>query len=180
MKKILKTLFDWSGRALQSQHLRTIVLLAFLVVGADVAWGLGIKRNISMTNVSVASNGEFTNNVYSWKANYDNLIEFKDLTSDGTTDLSEYDKIVIMMGTNCNTVGAVTDTSADVSTMCGAVRYCLEKLCYYGRKISLGIILPIRRSDETTNVLPERFQYIKQIAEEFFQKFLIFLVNYFL
>ena len=34
MKKILKTLFDWSGRALQSQHLRTIVLLAFFVVGA--------------------------------------------------------------------------------------------------------------------------------------------------
>ena len=66
MKKILKTLFDWRGRALQSQHLRTIVLLAFLVVGADVAWGLGIKRNISMTNVSVASNGTFTNNVYSW------------------------------------------------------------------------------------------------------------------
>ena len=96
MKKILKTLFDWSGRALQSQHLRTIVLLAFLVVGADVAWGLGIKRNISMTNVNVASNGTFTDNVYSWKDNYDNLIEFKDLTpNDGTTDLSEYDKIVI-------------------------------------------------------------------------------------
>lgn len=49
-----------------------------------------------MTNVSVASKGKFTNNVYSWEANYDNLIEFKDLTpNDGTTDLSEYDKIVI-------------------------------------------------------------------------------------
>ena len=87
--------------------------------------------------------------------------------ADSSGLITEYDKIVIMMGTNCNTVGAVTDTSADVSTMCGAVRYCLEKLCYYGRKISLGIILPIRRSDETTNILPERFQYIKQIAEEF-------------
>ena len=87
--------------------------------------------------------------------------------ADSSGLITEYDKIVIMMGTNCNTVGTVTDTSADVSTMCGAVRYCLEKLCYYGRKISLGIILPIRRSDETTHVLPERFQYIKQIAEEF-------------
>lgn len=49
-----------------------------------------------MTNVVVASNGEFTNYVYSWKDNSNNLIEFKDLTSnDGTTDLSEYDKIVI-------------------------------------------------------------------------------------
>ena len=72
-----------------------------------------------------------------------------------------------MMGTNCNTVGTVDDTSDDVSTMCGAIRYCLEKLCYYGRKISLGIILPFHRYDETTSVLPERFQYIKQIAEEF-------------
>ena len=49
-----------------------------------------------MTNVNVARNGTFTDNVYSWKDNYDNLIEFKDLTpNDGTTDLSEYDKIVI-------------------------------------------------------------------------------------
>lgn len=49
-----------------------------------------------MTNVSVASNGTFTNNVYSWKDNTNNLLEFKDLTpNDGTTDLSEYDKIVI-------------------------------------------------------------------------------------
>lgn len=87
--------------------------------------------------------------------------------ADSSNLITEYDCIVIMMGTNCNTVGGVTDTSADVATMCGAVRYCLEKLCYYGRKISLGIILPIHRSDETTNVLPERFQYIKQISEEF-------------
>lgn len=49
-----------------------------------------------MTNVTVASKGKFTNNVYSWEDNSDNLLEFKDLTSnDGTTDLSEYDKIVI-------------------------------------------------------------------------------------
>ena len=87
--------------------------------------------------------------------------------ADSSKLITEYDTIVIMMGTNCNTVGTVADTSDDVSTMCGAVRYCLEKLCYYGRKISLGIILPIRRSDEKTNDLPERFQYIKQIAEEF-------------
>lgn len=49
-----------------------------------------------MTNVSVATNGTFTDNVYSWKDNTNNLLEFKDLTpNDGTTDLSEYDKIVI-------------------------------------------------------------------------------------
>lgn len=87
--------------------------------------------------------------------------------ADSSKLIQEYDTIVIMMGTNCNTVGSVTDTSDDVSTMCGAVRYCLEKLCYYGRKISLGIILPIHRSDETSSELPERFKYIEQIAKEF-------------
>lgn len=80
--------------------------------------------------------------------------------------ITAYDCIVIMMGTNCTTVGTPEDTSADVSTMCGAVRYCLEKLCYYGRKISLGIIIPFRAEDDGTEVNTE-FQYIEQIAKEF-------------
>lgn len=87
--------------------------------------------------------------------------------------ITEYDAIVIMMGTNCSSVGSPTDTSADVSTMCGAVRYCLEKLCYYGRRIPIGVIIPFtadynyNENSRKDNVLPEKFQYIKQIAEEF-------------
>lgn len=87
--------------------------------------------------------------------------------ADSNKLITEYDGVFIMMGTNCSTVGAVEDTSERVDTMCGAVRYCLEKLCYYGRKIALGVILPVRRSDETGSTLPVRFQHIKQIAEEF-------------
>lgn len=87
--------------------------------------------------------------------------------ADSSKLITEYDCIVIMMGTNCTTVGSLEDTSDDVSTMCGAVRYCMEKLCYYGRKISLGIILPFHRYDETSTTMPERFQLIQEIAKEF-------------
>ena len=80
--------------------------------------------------------------------------------------ITEYDIIVIMMGTNLTNMGTPEDTSDDVSTMCGAVRYCLEKLCYYGRRISLGIIIPFRAEDDGTEVNTE-FQYIEQIAKEY-------------
>ena len=81
--------------------------------------------------------------------------------------ITEYDAIVIMMGTNCSNVGTLEDTSANINTMCGAVRYCLEKLCYYGRHIPIGVILPIHRADETATELPERFQHIEEIAKKF-------------
>lgn len=81
--------------------------------------------------------------------------------------ITEYDCIVIMMGTNLTNMGTPDDTSEDVSTMCGAVRYCLEKLCYYGRRIPIGIILPIKRYDGDVTQIPTQFQYIQSIAAEF-------------
>jgi hypothetical protein len=87
--------------------------------------------------------------------------------------ITEYDVIVFMMGTNCGTVGEPTDKSDNVSTMCGAMRYCMEKMCYYGRRIPIGVIIPftadynMNANSRKDNVLPEKFQYIKQIAEEF-------------
>jgi hypothetical protein len=64
-------------------------------------------------------------------------------------------------------MGTPADKSSDVSTMCGAIRYCLEKLCYFGRRIPIGIILPIKRYDGDTTKIPTAFQYILDIAEEF-------------
>lgn len=87
--------------------------------------------------------------------------------------ITEYDAIIFMMGTNSSAIGEPTDTSDNVSTMCGAMRYCMEKICYYGRKISIGVIIPFtadmnyNANSRKDNVLPEKFQYIKQIAEEF-------------
>lgn len=79
----------------------------------------------------------------------------------------EYDAIVIMMGTNCSNEGALEDTANDVSTMCGAMRYCMEKLCYYGRKIPIGVIIPIRSDGTKGDTMPSRFEKIANIAREF-------------
>lgn len=80
--------------------------------------------------------------------------------------ITEYDTIAIMMGTNCSNEGELSDTSDDVSTLCGAMRYCLEKLCYYGRKISIGVVIPIRSDDSSTD-MPSKFQKIQQIARQY-------------
>lgn len=81
--------------------------------------------------------------------------------------ITQYDCIVIMMGTNMGSLGTPEDTSDNVSTMCGAMRYCMEKLCYYGRQIPIGVIIPIPTSESDVSTLPTKFQYIEQIATEF-------------
>ena len=87
--------------------------------------------------------------------------------ADTSTNLcSDYDMVLIMMGTNLSSLGSVDDTSADVSTMCGAMRYCLEKLVYYYRKSKVGVILPPQRNDGNDAQL-ERNALIQQIAEEY-------------
>lgn len=57
--------------------------------------------------------------------------------------ITEYDVIILMFGTNLFDRGETTDTADNVSTACGAIRYCLQKLCYYGRNIPIGIIIPL-------------------------------------
>lgn len=86
--------------------------------------------------------------------------------ADADTKLcTDYDMVLIMMGTNCSNLGAVTDKSTDVSTMCGAMRYCLEKLVYYYRKSKIGVILPPQRDGDGDN--SARNDIIKQIAGDY-------------
>ena len=86
---------------------------------------------------------------------------------DSSNLLTDYDCIVVMLGTNCTTEGELTDTSADVSTMCGAMKYCMEKLCYYGRQIPIGVIIPIRTDANYSAPveLPSKFRKIEEIAK---------------
>ena len=87
--------------------------------------------------------------------------------ADSETKLcTDYDIIIIMMGTNCGSEGETTDTSSTVTTMCGAMRYCLEKLCYYYRKSSIGVILPAQRDDGNVYQEP-RNEKIKSICAEY-------------
>jgi hypothetical protein len=57
--------------------------------------------------------------------------------------ITEYDAIILMFGTNVYNAGKTTDTADNVATACGAMRYCFQKLCYYGRNIPIGVIIPI-------------------------------------
>lgn len=61
-----------------------------------------------------------------------------------------------MMGTNAyGSVG--TFTNNDVSTIRGAVDYCLKAVAYYGRACEVGVILPWCGHDN--DALKERAQY---------------------
>lgn len=83
-----------------------------------------------------------------------------------TNMCTDYDIITIMMGTNMATMGALTDTSENVETMCGAMRYCLEKLLYYYRSSRIGGIIPPQR--ETINKEQnERNELIRAIYKEY-------------
>ena len=95
MKKILHLFSDPSHSALWSRYLRMLTLIALLAFGSHGVWGLGIKRNVSMTNISLPttdSKGTFENKVYTWSDGSNNLIQLKDLDN---SDLSEYEKIVV-------------------------------------------------------------------------------------
>lgn len=88
------------------------------------------------------------------------------------TLITAWDYVVIMLGTNCYTLGTLADTSSDFDTMCGAMRYCMEKLCYYGRQIKIGVVVPIRNSinynpSATLAEMPTKFQYVQEIARQY-------------
>ena len=55
------------------------------------------------------------------------------------------DIITILMGTNCADEGETTDTSDNLYTMCGAIKYCLENLLREFPTTPIGILLPPQR-----------------------------------
>ena len=87
--------------------------------------------------------------------------------ADSSNLITNCDCIVVMLGTNCGAEGELTDGSSDVSTMCGAMKYCMEKLCYYGRQIPIGVIIPIRTDSSYSAPveLPTKFQKVLEIAK---------------
>lgn len=94
-------------------------------------------------------------------------IILRDGVSAGATRLeSNVDYYVYMLGTNMYTLGTPSDPASNVSTMCGAMRYCLQKMCWFGRNKIIGGILPFRNEDSGT-AEPQKNQYMRQIYQEF-------------
>ena len=79
---------------------------------------------------------------------------------------NDYDIITIMMGTNCDTKGNVSDNSQNVQTMCGAIRYCLEKLLYYYRTSRIGVIIPPQRAEINVEQ-NQRNELIRELCKEY-------------
>lgn len=79
---------------------------------------------------------------------------------------TDYDIVTVMMGTNCNVVGTINDAPTQVETMCGATKYCLQKLCYYYRKSKIGVIIPTQRAEANAEQ-KQRNELIKTICADY-------------
>ena len=75
-----------------------------------------------------------------------------------------YDCIAFLLGTNVANQGEVTDTSDTKTTMCGAIKYCLEQLITLSPTTPIIVFLPPQRADGNTEQ-KARNDIIKQICE---------------
>lgn len=75
-----------------------------------------------------------------------------------------YDCIAFLLGTNVANQGEVTDTSDTKTTMCGAIKYCLEQLITLSPTTPIIVFLPPQRAEGNTEQ-KARNDIIKQICE---------------
>lgn len=76
----------------------------------------------------------------------------------------KYDCICFLLGTNMSNQGTIDDTSETKTTMCGAIKYCLEKLITYSPTTPILVFLPPQRAEGNTEQ-KARNDIIKQICE---------------
>ena len=82
----------------------------------------------------------------------------------------DYDIVTIAYGTNSDTNGdgTVEDAADQYATMCGAIKWCIEKLITWKPSLQIGIILPPQRADMGTSgniSMRTRGDLIKSVAE---------------
>lgn len=147
---------QYSGSNIKSYLEETYGCIVTVLAQAGVTWEYGgTVENIS----------EITNNCGIGRVN-----QLISQTGDSGI-ITNYDYIVFMLGTNYNTVGSLTDSATTYGTVCGAVRYCCEKMQYYARAIKWGIVIPFRWSDgySTSNTyeMPTVLADIAEIARRF-------------
>lgn len=77
---------------------------------------------------------------------------------------ARYDCIAFLLGTNVANQGDITDTSATKTTMCGAIKYCLEQLITLSPITPIIVFLPPQRAEGNTEQ-KARNDIIEQICE---------------
>src|SRR5699024_4581602 len=88
------------------------------------------------------------------------------LVSDGV----KWDIVTFSFGTNADTsMGTYESTSADKTSLAGAMRYCIETMQANFPLTKLGVILPTRRSDGnlSNDVLEQRCELMTAIAHDY-------------
>lgn len=88
------------------------------------------------------------------------------LVSDGV----KWDIVTFSFGTNADTsMGTYESTSADKTSLAGAMRYCIETMQANFPLTKLGVILPTRRSDGnlSNDVLKQRCELMTAIAHDY-------------
>lgn len=78
----------------------------------------------------------------------------------------KYDVYCFIMGTNNGSNTDTGETSADTTTMCGAIRYCLETLKAYQPTARIIVCLPPQRAEGNENQEKVN-EVIKKIAESY-------------
>lgn len=79
---------------------------------------------------------------------------------------ARYDCIGFLLGTNVANQGNTTDTSSTKTTMCGAIKYCLEKLIALSPTTPIIVFLPPQRAEGNAEQRT-RNDMIKQICETY-------------
>lgn len=82
------------------------------------------------------------------------------------SDSRKYDLYCFMLGTNQGSTTDTGETSSDTTTMCGAIRYCMEKLKAYDPLKPILICLPPQRAEGNENQEKVN-EVIKSIVESY-------------
>ena len=82
------------------------------------------------------------------------------------TEKRKYDVYCFLMGTNAGSNTDTGETSADTTTMCGAIRYCMETLKAYDPTARILVCLPPQRAEGNENQEKVN-EVIKSIAENY-------------
>lgn len=86
------------------------------------------------------------------------------------SDAVKWDIVTFSFGTNADTsMGTYESTSADKTSLAGAMRYCIETMQANFPLTKLGVILPTRRSDGnlSNDVLKQRCELMTSIAYDY-------------
>ena len=77
----------------------------------------------------------------------------------------KFDIYCFMLGTNAGSTTDTGETSSDTTTMCGAIRYCMEKLKAYDPEGQILVCLPPQRSEGSNENQLKVNEVIKKIVE---------------